>query len=495
MRWIIAVLGLVLTGSVQAGFAPRYVTDLPCASDTRPIEAYERDLHSTQDFLNAYQKTPCNTNTMIEALYVYGGHEPPATSSMFDARINRPVNTLDDTKADYSRDRAKIKSAVAYARDLVRAKQYKDAIAVLEPLYTQSQSVPNSPHFEKPNEYYTYQAARLLSDAYALNNNIPKALEWATTAHSISPDNLSWLHLQILKTQNEQGDQWFSTHSVLNLPFRAQGFDASQIDLKMNTPSSLRQSIDTLAVFLYNRVELYPNNDPVTASLLFDLGYLVALTGSYEDAQYVFALSGVYGDKNAAAAQRSFEFRELGQHWVDWLLFVGAGFGLIVGALVFAWVYRWCLRSRAKKTGSKSWIGTLLFGVVLSVGVLGVLLAVAAWVLLVSSTTGQAPSNWELVMFLTSVGLVVGGMVVGWMNVLHQEIVAVGVKRYWVNMGLGVVWILGWMIASVLTALSPHSHQLMLNELLPIILMMPVVAGFVLWVKRLRAQRLAQEVV
>ena len=98
-------------------------------------------------------------------------------------------------------------------------------------------------------------------------------------------------------------------------------------------------------------------------------------------------------------------------------------------------------------------------------------------------------------MFLTSVGLVVGGMVVGWMNVLHQEIVAVGVKRYWVNMGLGVVWILGWMIASVLTALSPHSHQLMLNELLPIILMMPVVAGFVLWVKRLRAQRLAQEVV
>lgn len=495
MRWIVAVLGLVLTGTVHAGFAPRYVTDLPCASDTRPIEAYELDLHSTQDFLNAYRKTPCNTNTMIEALYVYGGHEPPATSSMFDARINPPLNKLDDTKADYSQDRSNIKLAVAYARDLVRSKKYEDAIAVLEPLYTQSQSIPNSPHFEKPNEYYTYQAASLLSDAYALNNNTPKALEWATTAHSISPDNLSWLHMQILKTQNEQGDQWFSTHSVLHLPFRAQGFDVPNIALNMNTKASLRQSIDTLAVFLYDRVELYPTNDPVTASLLFDLGYLVALTGSYEDAQYVFALSGMYKDNNAAAAQRSFEFREMGRHWVDWLLFVIEGLGLIVGTLLFAWGYRWCLRFRAAKTGSKSWIGTLILGVVLSVGVFGVLLALAGWMLLISSVSGQAPSSWELVLFLTIVGCVVGGMVVGWTNVLHQEIVAVGVKRYWVNMALGVVWILGWMIASVLTALSPHAPQLMLNELLPVILMMPVVAGFVLWVKRLRAQRLAQEVV
>jgi len=487
MRWMIAVLGLVLTGSVQAGFAPRYVTDLPCASETRPVEAYELDLHSTKDFLAAHEKMGCNANTMIEALYVYGGHEPPATSSMFDARINAPANTMNATEADYAQDRANIQSAVAYARDLLRSKQYEEAIAVLEPLYMQSQSVPNSPHFEKPNEYYTYQAARLLTDAYALSNNIPKALEWATTAHSISPDNLSWLHMQILNTQNAQGSKWFSTHSVLNLPFRAHGFNVPRIDLNMNAKTSLRQSIDTLAVFLYNRVEMYPDNDPVTASLLFDLGYLVALTGSYEDAQYVFELSRTYGDKNAAAATHSFEFRELGQHWVDWLLFVVAGIGLIVGAMGFAWVYRWCLRARARKTHKTAWIGTLILGVVSGVAVFGVLLALAAWLLSLSSTTGQAPSSWELLVFLAIVGLTVGGMIVGWTNILHHEIVAVGVKRYWINMALGVLWVVGWMVASVLYAISPHPQVLALNEVLPIILMMPVVAGFVMWVKGLRA--------
>ena len=263
----------------------------------------------------------------------------------------------------------------------------------------------------------------------------------------------------------------------------------------MNTKASLRQSTDALAVFLYNRVEMHPSNDPVTAGLLFDLAYLVALTGSYEDAQYVFALSHMYGDKNAAAAKRSFEFREIGQHGVDWLLFVVAGVGLIVGTMGFAWVYRWCLRSRAAKTGSKSWIGTLILGIVLSVGVFGALLALAAWLLLVSSTTGQAPSKWELVVFLTIVGMTMGGMVVAWMNILHAEIAAVGHKRYWVQMGLGVLWIGGWMIASVLHAVSDNPSQLMLNELLPIILMLPVVAGFVLWVKRLRARSLTQEVV
>ena len=485
MRWIVAVLGLVLTGTVHAGFSPRYPTDFPCASDERPVQAYEMQLRSTQDFLDAYRKTPCALDAMVETLYVYAGKDVPDTASMFDARINAPLNTLKTTEQSYTQDPS-IEKGVAYGWDLLRNKRYTQTIEVLEPLYETARA---------QQSLHQDTIAKQLVYAYELSGSIAQALEWAQIRYSLTKSRAAALHIDILRTQQSEGLKWFSTHSVLNLPFD-DGFNVPNIDLNIhNEKVSLRQSVDTLATFLYERVELYPHNDPVSASALSDLGYLVALTGAFEDAQYVFGLAQLYGNTNAAAVQRSFEFREMGRHWVDWLLFVIEGLGLVVGTMVFALVYRWCLRFRAAKTGSKSWIGTLILGVVLSVGVFGVLLALAGWMLLISSVSGQAPSSWELVLFLTVVGCVVGGMVVGWMNVLHQEIVAVGVKRYWVNMGLGVVWILGWMIASVLTALSPHSPQLMLNELLPIILMMPVVAGFVLWVKRLRAQRLAQEVV
>lgn len=486
MRWMIAVLGLLLTGSVQAGFAPRYITDLPCSSDTRPVEAYELKLHSTDEFLAAHKKMPCHTNAMIEALYVYGGHELPDTSSMFDARINAPANTLTHTQEEYHRAK-NVDAGIAYVWDLLRSKKYDDAIDVLKSLYV---SNPDGQHLAQQQV-----VAKLLAYAYELNGQLAPAAQWAQLRQEIDPSGMSALHAAVLQYKMQHGGKGFSTHSVLDLPFRAQGFDVSRIDLKIqNKPASLRQMIDTTAAFLYERVELYPDNDPVSASLLFDLGYLVALTGSYEDAQYVFNLSDMYGDKNADAAQRSFEFRELGQHWVDWLLFAVMGVGLVVGTMGFAWLYRWCLRARARQTHKTAWIGTLILGVVSGVAVFGLLLAVAAWLLSLSSTTGQAPSPWELLVFLTIVGLTVGGMIVGWTNILRQEIVAIGVKRYWINMALGVVWVVGWMIASVLYAVSPNPQGLALNEVLPIILMLPVVAGFVMWVKGLRSSLTPQGV-
>lgn len=493
MRWIIAVLGLVLAGSVQAGFAPRYVTDLPCGSDTRPLEAYELELHSTKDFLAAYNKMPCSTNTMIEALYVYGGHEPPAISSMFDARINPPTSNLDGTQKEYYRNRKDIDRGISYSWDVLRAKKYDEAIAVLEDLYAIASSSSITPPFEQRKDFNQHILAKQLAYAYELNGNTQKALQWAQTRQSLSPTRMGWLHVAVLQNKLQHRNAQRALPSTLNLPFRNDGFFVPRIDLTVQgEPASLRQMIDTTAAFLYERTELYPDNDPITASLLFDLGYLVALTGAYEDAQYVFDLSHMYGDVDASSAKRSFEFREIGRHWVDWVLFAVCGFGLIVGAIGFAWVYRWCLRYRAKKTGTKSLVVTLLLGFGSGVGVFGLLIALVAWILSLTSTTGQAPSNWELLLFLTIVGLTLGGMVVGWMHILHQEIVAIGVKRYWINMALGGVWVLGWMTASLLSAISDNPQQLALNELLPIILMMPVVAGFVMWVKGLRAHALSQ---
>lgn len=495
MRWIIAVLGLVLAGSVQAGFAPRYVTDLPCGSDTRPVEDYELQLHSTEEFLAAHKKMPCNTNVMIEALYVYGGHEPPDTSSMFDARINPHANTLNTTQQEYDRNRKDIDRGIAYSWDLLRSKKYDKAIVVLEDLYATASSAPITPPFEQRKDFQQHIIAKQLAYAHELNGNAHKALEWAHIRQSLAPTRMGWLHIAVLQNKVQHNTTWMATHSVFNLPFRTDGFFVPRIDLNIQgEPATLAQMIDTTAAFLYERVELYPHNDTVTASLLFDLGHLVALTGSYEDAQYVLNLSTMYGDTKASSAQTYFQFKEMAHHGVDWLLFVVAGVALLGAWMVFAWLYGVCLRYRARQNGRKAIVGTLVLGTLMGGLGFGFLIGLAAWVLSLSSTTGQAPSWMEIIVFGGIILGAVVGMVVVWSRMLRPEIKAIGVARHWLQIGLGLVWIVGWMCVSVLSALSSNPNQLMFNEVLPIILMLPVVAGFVLWVKRLRNPKTPPEV-
>lgn len=487
MRWIIAVLGLALAGSVQAGFAPRYVTDLPCGSDIRLVQDYELQPHSTEEFLAAYNKMPCNTNVMIEALYVYGGHEPPDTSSMFDARINPPANTLDTTQQEYYRNRKDIDHGIAYSWDLLRSKKYDKAIFVLEDLYATASSAPITPPFEQRKDFQRHIIAKQLAYAHELNGNAKKALEWAQIHQSLAPTRMGWLHVAVLENKLQYQNSQQPISSILNLPFRKDGFLVPRIDLNIQgEPASLRQMIDTTAAFLYERVELYPNNDTATSSLLFDLGHLVALTGSYEDAQYVLNLSKMYGDTNANSAQTYFQFKEIGHHGVDWLLFVVAGVALLGAWMVFAWLYGVCLRYRARQQGRKAIFGTLVLGTLMGGLGCGFLIGLAAWFLSLSSTTGQAPSWMEAIVFGGIILGAVVGMVVAWSRILRPEINAIGVARHWLQIGLGLVWIVGWMCVSVLSAVSSNPNQLMFNEVLPIILMLPVVAGFVLWVNRLR---------
>lgn len=478
MRWIVAVLGLVLTGAVQAGFSPRYPTDLPCASDTRPIEHFELTARSTADFLTISAKEPCRTDVMLETLYVYGGHEVPDTASMFDARINPPHNTLADTQVAYERNRTDLNAGLELGRDLLRAHKIDDAIAVLQPLADSHNSLdPKSG-----------ELIGVLANAYELNGQTAEALHWAKIAYSLTPTPSTWLHVQVLRAQSEHGGGWFQSHSVLNLPFRETGFVASNIVLTIDgRAASLRETIDMLAQFLYQRVELHPKNDAVTASLLFDLGYLVGLNGGFENAQYILNLSAMYGDRDASQASTYFQWKEWTSHTLDWLLSAVYG-GLLLAAWgLYAWMFRILLRlCSGLQERAGRWTATVVAGGVLACIGFIFLLGFVAFVL--SFSTGQALNVFEGVTFAFIAGCVVVGWGVVWSKILRAEIRPVALWHWLAWIGL-FAWFAGLMYFSLMNAMSPKGAQLMTNELMPVLLVLPVVGLFGLWVRKIRQNK------
>jgi len=142
-----------------------------------------------------------------------------------------------------------------------------------------------TPPFQMTADPQAHTVAELLSLAYEVKGNLPQAVEWAERSYSLSPSPTAWLQLQSLEAQQLHPRAWLAEHSLLGLPF-AKGFVVERIELPEvdGRRLTLPQTIDAAAAFLYQRVQLLPN-DAVNANVLFDLGHLIGLTGAFEDAQ------------------------------------------------------------------------------------------------------------------------------------------------------------------------------------------------------------------
>ena len=486
MRWIVAVLCLVLTGSVQAGVAPRYPTDVPCGSDILPQQFHDSTPRSTHEFLAA-PKIGCATDVMLETLYVFGGHDVPNTASMFDQRIVKPQSTLGQSKDAYNTE-ASLDNGVEYAVDLLRAKHTAEAIEVLQTLQLQYEAQPIA-QYDRPLDYQAYRIARSLAIAYELRDENTEALKWAKRSYALRDTRSAWMHVQILTAKTQHDGQWLSKNSVLQLPFRNNGFVHSKIELPIINGQrlSLPETIDLLAQVLYERVGLYPNNDAVTANMLFDLGHVLGLNGMFEDAQYVLELAGMYGDPQARSATTYFQWKEWTSHTLDWLLSAVYG-GLLLAAWgLYAWMFRILLRLCSGLQGRAGrWTATIVAGGVLACIGFIFLLGFVAFVL--SFSTGQALNVFEGVTFAFIAGCVVVGWGIVWSKILRAEIRPIALWHWLAWIGL-LAWFAGLMYFSLMNAMSPNGAQLTTNELMPVLLVLPVVGLFGLWVRKIRRDK------
>lgn len=77
MRLIVGILSFLLFNSAWANFEPldTPILTLPCESVTRPVRENERTDRSTREFLAFNVQPSCQSESMVENLYLLGGYE------------------------------------------------------------------------------------------------------------------------------------------------------------------------------------------------------------------------------------------------------------------------------------------------------------------------------------------------------------------------------------------------------------------------------------
>lgn len=486
MRLIVGILSFLLFNSAWANFEPldTPILTLPCESVTRPVRENERTDRSTREFLAFNVQPSCQSESMVENLYLLGGYESPfGYSSYMDGGSQ---DTIENTRARYDRNRNSIENGSAFAIQLIKSQQFDQAIGVLQPLYQTARFAPIVSPFELREDFKADRIALQLAYAHELKGDVATALNWAQASYSLSHRHSVWLYIEVLQAKAKHTDKWFENHSVLNLPFRTEGFFADRIGLKIHgNAAALRETIDTVASFLYERIPLVPNNDPVVAGILFDLGYLVALDGDFENAQYVFQLSQIYGDHDASQSQMYFTIQETTQHIGKWFIFGISALGLLAGWGFVAVMYRIFLHFCARLYGLKFWMGAVGLGGSLSALSLAILNTINSFVFALD-TTGRTQNIMEILMLLGAIGGVIIGAGLAWSVVLQREISVVG-SKYWVFWGLWGVWIMGWSVVGAQWIIPTNTTELILDKILPIVLILPAAASFVFWAHKMRA--------
>ncbi len=148
-----------------------------------------------------------------------------------------------------------------------------------------------------------YQTASNLGTAYELAGDNKKALEWIRKGIQRNPkshESSEWIHVRILeaKIALSQGLDWESEGSILGLGFAHNPKPKPPASLPAGNsgePLSLGQVRSGLKYQLRERLQFVKAPDPIVASLLLDLGNIIAVeSGGFGLAQGMYELAASY---------------------------------------------------------------------------------------------------------------------------------------------------------------------------------------------------------
>lgn len=284
------------------------LTGLPQDSQRKTELPVDHSVRSSAHLLKHSSFRECNSNNLVHRLSLLAGEEHAHSEWVSDTpqeiSTQRFVNTVEQWKDKYEKDPS-LNNGVDYSAALLHNDQADKALDLLLALNTQ---FPN-----------TYQIATNLGTAYELMGDHHKALEWIKQGIALNPQShwqSEWVHVKILqaKISSNGDDNWFQHNSVLGLPFREQGLFVNALHFPNNNHgqrASLQEMIDHVGRQLHERMILAPQNDPVVANLLFDLGHLMALEKAHEHGQDILKISQQYGDSKARQARIVLQWHEL----------------------------------------------------------------------------------------------------------------------------------------------------------------------------------------
>ena len=156
------------------------------------------------------------------------------------------------------------------------------------------------------NQPGLYRTAANMGTTYELLGDNPNALRWIRKGldrNAESHAGSEWIHLRILEAKIAG-----KTTSVLGLDFGDAARPKNPPSLPKNArggAQTLAQVEDALIVQLHERLPFtsVPLNDPIVASLLFDLGNCLALRGDHAGAAAVYQKALDFRPKNRTLVQ------------------------------------------------------------------------------------------------------------------------------------------------------------------------------------------------
>jgi tetratricopeptide (TPR) repeat protein len=193
-----------------------------------------------------------------------------------------------------------------YAVALVHLGELDQAIEILKSIET-----------EHPGHYET---AANLGTAYELHGELAPALSWIKEGIRRNPhshNGTEWIHAKILEAKCliAENPAWLDKHTVLGIDFgdklipsRPQG-DIKDDAGNAKTLEDVRQAI---AYQLNERLVFVSSPDVTVADLLVDLGNILSLTDSVEEATPIYELALEYGPAHREILQKRLDhFRGL----------------------------------------------------------------------------------------------------------------------------------------------------------------------------------------
>lgn len=152
---------------------------------------------------------------------------------------------------------------------------------------------------EQPGEYIV---AANLGTAYELTGNNAEALRWILAGierNAKSHEGTEWLHVKILeaKLKLAADSDWLAAHSVLGLNFGSDeqpATPAGHVTDQFGLAKTIAEVQIAIEYQLHERLGLVAAPDAIVASLLADLGNLLALGHAPHKAARVYALAVEY---------------------------------------------------------------------------------------------------------------------------------------------------------------------------------------------------------
>lgn len=198
-----------------------------------------------------------------------------------------------------------VKSVNLAHRDTIHFKKLSDVVVHLTKLgrFDEALGLAKWLNHKHPNEY---QVVSNLGTLYEITGNLDSAYFYIHKGLKLNPDShdgSEWVHLAILKAKKniQQDPGWLLNNKVLNVNV------TDTVETYSDQQIAIMDSIWQISFQMKERIPFTPDKDLLMASVMIELGEMLELHISIENAYVAYKIAEQYDPENILGAKRKIE--------------------------------------------------------------------------------------------------------------------------------------------------------------------------------------------